>query len=42
MPENSKVTSCLARLDNSKGQPDASRLEKARAFARGTMGNFNL
>jgi flavodoxin len=29
-----------ARRDNSKGQPDASRLEKARAFARDTMGQM--
>jgi flavodoxin len=33
----SKRLRSLVKLDNSKGQPDESRLEKARAFARGTM-----
>lgn len=28
-----------AKRDNSKGQPDSARLEKARAFARETMGH---
>ncbi|MDH4122535.1 MAG: flavodoxin family protein [Thermoplasmata archaeon] len=29
-----------AKRDNSKGQPDQARLEKARVFARDTMNNF--
>jgi len=33
----SKKTREDARKDNSQGQPDASRIEKARAFARDTM-----
>lgn len=28
-----------AKIDNSKGQPDGARLEKARAFAKATMAN---
>lgn len=30
-----------AKMDNSKGQPDKARLERARVFARGTMNNFH-
>lgn len=30
-----------ARRDNSKGQPDASRVEKAKAFAKETMSRFS-
>lgn len=29
-----------AKMDNSQGQPDASRIDKARAFARDVMNNF--
>lgn len=29
-----------AKMDNSQGQPDASRIEKARAFARDVMNGF--
>ncbi len=30
-----------AKMDNSKGQPDGTRLERARAFARNVQRNFN-
>ena len=30
-----------AKRDNSAGQPDQARLEKARVFARNTMENFH-
>jgi flavodoxin len=30
-----------AKMDNSKGQPDESRIEGAREFARGTMSSFH-
>jgi len=31
----------MAKLDDSKGQPDAARLEKAREFARSVMAQFD-
>jgi hypothetical protein len=30
-----------AKMDNSAGQPDQARLEKARVFARDTMNNLS-
>jgi len=37
---NKKMRS-QAKMDNSKGQPDAARVEKARAFARETMSRMD-
>ncbi len=38
----SRKTREEARRDNSRGQPDATRVERARTFARDTMESFTL